>query len=156
MLNRMFLATSLLAVAVSVAFRPVDLSADEQSHQPKLTPEDETFFEQKIRPLLVERCFKCHGDAEKPKGGLRLISRKGWEQGGDTGPAVVPGEPEMSLLIKAVRYADFDLQMPPAGKLPEAEIQLLEEWVRRGAPDPRRDEPAAAKKLESGAGTDHW
>jgi hypothetical protein len=156
MVNCIYLVISILAVAVDVAFRGADLLADEQSQQTNLSPEGEAFFEQKIRPLLAERCFKCHGDAEKPKGGLRLISRKGWELGGDTGPAVVPGKPETSLLIKAVRYADTDLQMPPAGKLPEAEIKLLEEWVKRGSPDPRGDEPPAAKKAESVEGTDHW
>src|SRR5262245_11498952 len=84
-------------------------------------------FEQKIRPLLVERCLKCHSHQEEIKGGLALDSRPGWQQGGDTGPAIVPGEPDESLLIKAVRYTDADLKMPPTGKLKDADIALLEQ-----------------------------
>ena len=73
------------------------------------------FFEKHIRPVLVERCYKCHStQAEKLKGGLLLDTREGVLKGGDTGPAVLPGDPEKSLLIKAVRYTDKDLQMPPA------------------------------------------
>src|SRR5437588_9497366 len=75
------------------------------------------FFEKKIRPLLTQRCFECHSPEKKVKGGLRLDSREGWQTGGDTGPALVPGKPEESLLIKAVRYRDKDLQMPPQKKL---------------------------------------
>ena len=76
-------------------------------------------FESKIRPILVNRCEKCHG-ARKQEGGLRLDQKSGWARGGDQGPAIVPGKPEESLLVKAVRYADEDLQMPPGGKLPDA------------------------------------
>src|SRR6267378_676673 len=75
------------------------------------------FFEKKIRPLLVEHCYKCHGaQSEKVKGGLLLDTREGVLKGGDTGAAIVPGDPEKSLLIKAVRYTDPDLQMPPKDK----------------------------------------
>ncbi|CAA9402614.1 MAG: hypothetical protein AVDCRST_MAG64-1791, partial [uncultured Phycisphaerae bacterium] len=108
------------------------------------------FFESKIRPLLHARCIKCHGD-EAQKGGLRLDSRHGWEQGGDSGPAVTPGKPDTSLLVKAVRYADKDLQMPPEEPLPAEEIALLVEWVRQGAIDPRLDARAAAQPE-----TDDW
>jgi mono/diheme cytochrome c family protein len=113
------------------------------------------FFEKSIRPLLTENCYKCHSaESEKIKGGLRLDTRDGIRQGGDTGPAVVPGDPEKSLLIKAVRYADENLQMPPKGKkLTPAQVAALEEWVKMGAPDPR-DKPqapiAAARKEK------HW
>ncbi len=95
------------------------------------------FFEKKVRPLLTERCLECHSAEKKVKGGLRLDSRDGWLKGGDTGPAIVPGEPEKSLLITAVRYTDRDLQMPEKRKLPDAEIAVLEEWVKMGTPDPR-------------------
>ena len=72
------------------------------------------FFEKRIRPLLVENCYKCHSaQSEKVKGGLLLDTREGVLKGGDTGAAIVPGDPEKSLLIKAVRYTDKDLQMPP-------------------------------------------
>jgi hypothetical protein len=101
------------------------------------------FFEAKIRPMLVEHCYGCHSDrAEKLKGGLRLDTRAGWAQGGNSGPAIVPGDPEASRLIRAVRYADKELQMPPEGKkLAPEQVALLEHWVRQGAPDPR-DGPA--------------
>jgi hypothetical protein len=95
------------------------------------------FFETQIEPLLERRCFECHSHQGSINGGLALDSKSGWEQGGDLGPTIVAGNPEESLLIQAVRWSDSDLQMPPDGRLPEAEIALLEEWVRRGAPDPR-------------------
>src|SRR3954471_9655661 len=82
-----------------------------------LTPAQTQFFETKIRPVLVNNCYKCHSDqAEKVRGGLLLDSRDGLLKGGNTGPAIVPGDPEKSLLIKAIRYADPDLQMPPKDK----------------------------------------
>src|SRR6266496_6132515 len=84
------------------------------------------FFEQKIRPIFVENCYKCHSkDAEKVKGGFLLDTREGLLKGGDTGPAIVPGDPEKSLLIKAVRYTDPDLQMPPKSKLTDEQIADL-------------------------------
>jgi hypothetical protein len=107
--------------------------------------EDHAFFESKVRPVLVEHCFECHSE-EKTKGGLALDTKRGWEKGGDNGPVIVPGKPEESLLIKAVRYHDEDLAMPPekkGGKLPEAVIADLVEWVKLGAPDPR----VAEKKI---------
>src|SRR5213593_36057 len=72
------------------------------------------FFESRVRPLLIERCYECHSaKAAKVKGGLMVDSREQLLKGGDSGPAIVPGHPEKSLLIKAVHYADKDLQMPP-------------------------------------------
>ncbi|MFI5457504.1 MAG: PSD1 and planctomycete cytochrome C domain-containing protein [Isosphaerales bacterium] len=98
------------------------------------------FFEARVRPVLVKRCEGCHG-AAKRKGGLRVDVRSGWERGGELGPAVVPGKPDESLLVRAVRYVDDDLRMPPKGKLPDAEIATLVEWVKRGAIDPRTGGP---------------
>ncbi|MCB1242240.1 MAG: PSD1 domain-containing protein [Verrucomicrobiae bacterium] len=95
------------------------------------------FFSTNIAPLLEKKCFECHSHRQKIKGGLTLDSRSGWEQGGDSGPAVLPGHPEASLLIKMVRWTDEDHQMPPKEKLSSGEIAQLVEWVRRGAPDPR-------------------
>ncbi len=95
------------------------------------------FFESKVRPLLNNRCTECHTQGRKTKGGLALDSRAGWEKGGDTGVPIVPGKPEESLLIKAVRWTDKDLAMPPKKKLSDEEIAVLAEWVRLGAPDPR-------------------
>src|SRR5436305_5824605 len=88
---------------------------------PAPTPSGEQieFFEKKIRPVLVENCFKCHSaSSEKLKGALKLDSREAALAGGDSGkPAIVPGEPEKSLLIEAVRYGNADLQMPPKKQL---------------------------------------
>jgi mono/diheme cytochrome c family protein len=97
------------------------------------------FFEKHVRPIFVEHCYKCHSaEAEKLKGGLHLDSKDGVLKGGDTGPAIVPGAPDKSLLIKAVRYGDENLQMPPKGKkLSPEQIADLEAWVKMGAPDPR-------------------
>jgi len=99
------------------------------------------FFEKKIRPLLIEHCFKCHGDlkGKEPKGGLRADSRAGLLKGGDNGPAILPGKPEKSRLVEAIRYANADLQMPPKGKLPDAAIADLTAWVRSGAVWPEGD-----------------
>lgn len=94
------------------------------------------FFEKRVRPLLVKKCLDCHG-AAKAKNGLRLDSRAGWSSGGQRGPAIVPGSPHLSLLLKAVRYTDPKLQMPPDGKLAEADIAALERWIAEGAMDPR-------------------
>ncbi|MEO6788322.1 MAG: PSD1 and planctomycete cytochrome C domain-containing protein, partial [Chthoniobacteraceae bacterium] len=93
------------------------------------------FFEKEVRPILVNRCYKCHGDT-KQKGGLRVDHIGYLKTGGDTGPALVHGKPEESALIKAVRYADKDFQMPPKEKIPDAEIAILEQWIKLGAPWP--------------------
>ena len=95
------------------------------------------FFTSKIEPLLKQRCYECHSHEKTMKAGLTLDSKSGWEEGGDSGPAIVVGKPEESLLIKMVRWSDDDHQMPPKEKLPASEIAMLEEWVKRGASDPR-------------------
>lgn len=106
------------------------------------------FFEAKVRPVLVAHCYKCHSaKADKVKGGLLLDTREGVLQGGDSGPAIVPGEPDKSRLIVAVRHADPDLQMPKE-KLSEAEIAALEQWVKMGAPDPRTGGTAKYERKE--------
>jgi len=106
---------------------------------PKPTPQQVEFFEKSIRPILADACYSCHSAKDgKKKGGLTLDSRQGWVTGGDSGPAIVPGDPDKSLFIKAVRYNDEALQMPPKGeKLSPEKISLLEQWVKMGAPDPR-------------------
>jgi cytochrome c553 len=108
------------------------------------------FFEKKVRPLLSARCYECHSADKKVKGGLRLDTRQGWAKGGDTGPAIVPGNLEKSLLITAVHYQDTDLQMPKKRKLPDEEIAILEQWVKMGAPDPRTGDEVAATKKQVG------
>src|SRR5215467_7446624 len=102
------------------------------------TPEQLEFFETKVRPLFADNCYSCHSEtAQKLKGGLRLDSPETILKGGDTGPAVAPGDVEASLLIKAVRYTDPDLKMPPKNKKLSAEqIASLEAWVKMGAPLP--------------------
>ena len=96
------------------------------------------FFEREVAPIFEQRCFSCHSHAAgKAKGGLVLDSRRGWEQGGQSGIAVIPGKPGESLLMKAVHHRDEALQMPPEEKLRDVEIALLEKWIAMGAPDPR-------------------
>ena len=122
-----------------------------------LTPSQSEFFENKIRPLLADNCYKCHSSqSEKVKGGLLLDSRDGILNGGDSGAAIVPGDPEKSLLIKAVRYTDPDLQMPKKAKLADDQIAALEQWVRMGAPDPRTATAVAAQKSPGASKTNHW
>ncbi|MCI0642327.1 MAG: DUF1553 domain-containing protein [Gemmataceae bacterium] len=104
------------------------------------------FFEQKIRPLFVKNCYECHSaDAKRVRGSLRLDTKKGLLEGGDTGPALVPGKPKESLLLKVLRH-EGDVKMPPKGKLSDDEIAAFERWVQMGAPDPRDGKTAVAKK----------
>ena len=106
-------------------------------------PVGETFFEEKIRPVLAEHCHKCHSaKSTKLKGGLRLDQRAGLLKGGDSGPALVLENPAESRLLKSLRHPDKDLLMPPEGKLPDEVIANFEKWVKAGAPFP--DAPAAA------------
>lgn len=106
---------------------------------------DYEFFEKKIRPILADHCAECHSaDSRKLGGSLLLDSREGIKIGGDSGAVIDPGKPDSSLLIKAVRYTDDGVKMPPNGKLSAAAIADLETWVRMGAPDPR-DQPARRK-----------
>lgn len=103
-----------------------------------LTDEQVNFFERKIRPVLVEKCYDCHSaTAKKIKGGLKLDTKEAILHGGENGPAVVPGKPDDSLLIEAIRYTNKDNQMPPKTKLPDSVVKDFEQWVKMGAPDPR-------------------
>jgi mono/diheme cytochrome c family protein len=103
-------------------------------------PEGVAFFEQKIRPVLIEHCYPCHsGGAPKLKGNLLLDSKEGWAKGGDSGePAIIPGMPDLSLLLRSVQHLDAGIEMPPGKpKLPDAIIADLAAWIAMGAPDPR-------------------
>ena len=111
----------------------VVLSAEEPAGGKLPTAEQIRFFEANVRPLLANRCFKCHGD-KKQWGGLRLDSREALLKGGDSGAAIVPGKPQKSLLIISVRHKDDDLRMPKNGKLTERQIAELVRWVEMGAP----------------------
>ena len=107
------------------------------AEEPPLSP-DETraleFFESQVRPLLVNRCFTCHSADTNSHGGLRVDDRQGLLTGGGRGPAVVPGAPDQSLLLRAVKRTDDKLKMPPEKPLDEAEVQILERWIAAGAP----------------------
>jgi len=109
---------------------------------------DMTHFEQRIRPLLIANCIDCHGP-DKQKGGLRLDSRAGWQTGGDSGPALVPGKIAESKLWQAVSYADRDLRMPPKRKLKDSELADLKLWIQSGAPDPRDEVASAGGKTKA-------
>jgi hypothetical protein len=114
------------------------------------------FFEQRIRPVLVQHCYECHSaGAKELQANLQLDTQAGVLRGGDSGPAVVPGKPEESLLLNALRQQDF--KMPPRGKLPDAVIADFETWIRRGAIDPRT-EPAgtAARGIDIEQGRQYW
>ncbi|MEY2796255.1 MAG: hypothetical protein RIR10_1971, partial [Planctomycetota bacterium] len=133
-----------------------------------LTPDEMKFFESKIRPILISNCYGCHSTSGgKSKGGLKLDTREASLKGGKSGSAIVPGDVDSSLLIRAVRYHDADYEMPPAGKLRDEDIALLEQWVAMGAPDPRSESemahgasPGTAKRWsaqEIAAGKNsHW
>src|SRR5205823_3956436 len=111
----------LIVLALGIAVRAEDPQAAE-------------FFEKKVRPILANNCLECHGaDAAKIKGKFRLTSRAEMLKGGESGPEVVPGDPDKSRLIAAIRYKNDDLKMPPKGKLANADIALLESWVKNGA-----------------------
>ena len=100
------------------------------------------FFESKIRPILVQHCYECHSaqSGEDLEGGLFLDSRMGWQKGGDSGPAIIPGDADESLVMHAVRYQeDVVSAMPPSSKLSEDQIKLLAQWIRDGAADPRNE-----------------
>lgn len=122
-----------LIVSLAVALGSVASSAKAET----APPEGLDLFEKKIRPVLAESCYKCHSEsAPKLKGGLKLDSLQGMLTGGDDGPAIVPGKPDQSILIKAIRGGDPDLQMPPKKTLPPAVVADFVRWVQLGAPWP--------------------
>ncbi|MBI1901737.1 MAG: PSD1 domain-containing protein [Planctomycetia bacterium] len=123
--------------AVALAFAAASICALHASDN-EPSPEQVQFFESKVRPLLAGRCFKCHGP-EKQKGGLRLDSRERALAGGESGPAVVPGKPDESLLVDAINFRG--LEMPKDGRLKPGEVEILTEWVRLGAPWPNSTPP---------------
>lgn len=121
----------------------------------RLTDEQITFFEKRIRPMLVEHCYECHSaKAKKIKGGLRLDLRETALKGGDSGAAIDPGHPDKSLLIESIRYES--MEMPPKGKLPESVIADFVKWVAMGAPDPRDGKVTPPPKSQASDGRNHW
>jgi mono/diheme cytochrome c family protein len=148
-----------IAIVLVVAVWPLhSASAADDTRTPEPNPEDIEFFNKRVRPILLTRCFECHSStAKKLRGGFKLDSREAALAGGETGAALVPGEPGKSLLIAAVRYDDEQLQMPPSGKLSAREIADLTEWVQRGAPFPAGDAAGAAKRsIDLIEGRKHW
>ena len=125
---------------------------------PSPSEADLAFFESRVRPILVARCYECHSaQSGKAKGNLQLDSREAVSAGGDSGPIIDPADLNASLFVEAIGYATEGFQMPPAGKLPDAEIALLKEWVRRGAPFPAGATTSAAKRgIDLEAGRRHW
>ena len=141
-----------ILLLVSLGFLPA--SAAVAQEDPRAA-----FFEKKIRPLLVERCYECHSqESDELGGGLRLDHRQGWETGGDLGPAIIPGKPDESLFMKAVRRGDDTLQMPPDDQLTRQQIAELETWVEQGAFDPRSGavDPRTSPEIDIEEGRLFW
>jgi len=135
------LSLILLAAAVSAARAAEGASTD--------------FFENKVRPVLADRCFECHSvKSGKGKGGLVLDSKEGWQKGGASGPALIPGKPGESLLVQVLRGTAHDVKRMPGNgdPLPESEIAAIEEWIRSGAPDPR----TGSASVTSDPAGNHW
>jgi hypothetical protein len=152
--------TLLTLCAVILCGGPAFAALGEEKSGDALTSEQRDFFEKKIRPVLADKCYKCHSEkSEKIKGGLVLDTREGIRRGGDNGPAVVPGDLKESLLIEAVRYASKDFAMPPkkeGGKLPDEVIRDFEKWVQMGAPDPRDGAAKVVKKYDAEKAKAWW
>lgn len=123
-----------------------------------ISDEDLALFEKRIRPLLIAKCYECHSaESKELQGELLVDSRATLRRGGSTGPGVVPGKPDESLLIQAVRFTSPDLQMPPDAKLSDAEIADLEHWVQLGAPDPRSTATKhLGKQIDIAAAREFW
>jgi cytochrome c553 len=126
------------------------------------TPDQVAFFEKNIRPVFVEKCISCHSKADnKTRGSLALDTRAGLLKGGDTGPAIIPGKPEQSLLLRALKHTG-DLKMPPSKNPDEEPVKLeahiianFEKWIKDGAADPRTGK-VLARNLDIEKGKEHW
>ncbi len=136
--------------------------ADAEETRPADAARSLALFETHVRPLLVRHCHECHGEQGKVQGGLRLDNAQGWLQGGDSGPAVVPGDVAASRIVPALRH-EGELQMPPSGKLPDALVERVVEWIESGAHGggdrqraedgeaaPRRSESWSQQAIEEG------
>ncbi|MEK6236657.1 MAG: DUF1553 domain-containing protein [Planctomycetales bacterium] len=146
------LAMLVVAGSVLIAGTPLVEAAD-----PVATRSQLDFFEKKIRPVLVKHCYECHAaDSKKIQGELLVDSREGLIRGGESGPAVKPGDLKESLLISALKHDDFE--MPPKGKLPDSVIADFEQWIQQGAADPRKSTVKArkTKTIDLEAGRKHW
>ena len=163
-MNRILLASTLWALMLQTAAfsqeSAVDQSKAEQGQKQKPSPEGIAFFETKIRPVLVERCYSCHSEDaiknDKLEGDLLLDKREALRKGGETGPAIVPGDVKASLLIAAIRHES--IEMPPDTKLKDEVIADFVKWVGMGAPDPRDGDviELAKPKIDIEAGRNFW
>src|SRR5687768_1320807 len=122
---------------------------------------DLEFFEKRVRPILDENCFSCHSSKGNNPSGFALDTGVAIRKGGGRGPAIVPGHPEQSLLIKAISYEDKDLQMPPKGRLSQDHRDTLAQWIKMGAPWPNEvkpvgSRPSAAAGFDLKARLKHW
>ncbi len=118
------------------------------------TPNQLAFFESRIRPVLIEHCLECHSNNDKQKGGLALTSRAALLRGGESGPAIVPGKPDASLLLEALKYESYE--MPPNGKLPNRIIDDFAKWIAMGAPDLRAESEPPKKTQQVIDATQLW
>jgi len=165
------LSTAEIQAEISALKQRWALSSD--SHTPAVTEEVKTatmsgpnfkptaaqieFFENEVRPVLAENCFRCHGeDEDERNAGLRLDGLAHILRGGDSGPAIVPNDPDKSLVIEAIRYKNEDSAMPPKKKLRDKEIAALTEWVAMGAPWPGFDPEALAAAAKKETETYDW
>ena len=158
-MTKRHLLAPLLATTLCLTFPLLSRGTDDGGFA-SFSQSDLSFFEKKIRPLLVERCHTCHSKkADTIEAGLRLDSRQAMIAGGETGPAIVPGNPEKSLLIESIHYGGT-YEMPPDSKLPEEEINLLSQWIKLGAPWPAEAADAEVDVTEHFSlqqrKKDHW
>lgn len=142
-----------LLTAALVSALPLAAAAQE-----KFTSTQLDFFEKNIRPVLAAKCFECHSEKAKIKGGLSLDSRDSILKGGSSGPAAVPGNPEKSLLVRAIKGLEKDMEMPPKeeNRLDDEQIASFENWVRMGLPDPRRPGTGGALAVDWDKARQHW
>ncbi|MCA9205754.1 MAG: hypothetical protein KDA59_22025, partial [Planctomycetales bacterium] len=146
------------------AQQPKDDGASQSSNpmaadSPAADPEAVAHFERVIRPILAQHCYECHSaEADTVEGDLRVDRRDGLLRGGDRGPAIVPSDSAASLLMKAVRYEDPELEMPPSGRLPDETVRLLSRWIEDGAAMPTDRTTAEARKsaIDYEAGRQFW
>jgi cytochrome c553 len=151
-MNRLVVACAgLLLAGASVGAQEKDAAAQPSAEQV-------AFFEKSIRPVLATKCYSCHSaESKKLKGGLRLDTKEGLLLGGDSGPALVPGNPGKSLLIQAISYRDKNLHMPPKEMLSDSVVADFEQWVRVGAPDPRLGgAPIVRQTIDVEKGKQFW
>lgn len=150
---RLFATASFVALAAFLQLAgPAEMRADDQAN-----PAEIAFFENKVRPLLVEHCYECHGE-QAQESELRVDSYIGLMRGGAAGASVVPGNPDQSLLLTAVTYNDPTLQMPPDGKLSDTQIADLRRWIEIGAPHPNAsgELPAVRQSFDLEAARQFW